>query len=281
MKQLLLSELGGYPFTQERLADMQSAYKEGLEGILAQGRYSESQGYIISGMVATQVGDNLVISDGLFYYRGKIVRFQESSYDTTIAPGGGSAVMIVITQETTNLQMHSGATLADAIYEDVATVGITSNAVTDDKFLYANIKPWSYGFGINAVGPQLNHTYTNAILDCNVQVIMLYRMNYLNNSIRCTIQVTSYSAQNLSAASTLITLGRLPAAFRAGGANYQTFILSATAGTVNVRDSSGSQYIDMAHGYINEGYFKIYLRKPEIGVTEIQYWGQFELPMVQ
>lgn len=279
MKQLLLSELGGYPFTQERLADMQSAYKEGLEGILAQGRYSESQGYIISGMVATLDGDNLVISDGLLYYRGKIVRFQESSYDTTIVPGGGTAVMIVITRETTNLQMHSGTTLEDAIYEDVAAVEITNSTVTNDKFLYANLKPWAYGFGFKALGPQLNHTYTNAVLDGNVQVIMLYRMNYLNNSIRCLIQVTSYSAQNLSAAATLITLSRLPAEFRAGAGSYQTFILSAAAGTMNIRDSSGSQYIDAAHGYINDGYFKIYLRKPEAGIDEIQYFGQFDLPM--
>jgi hypothetical protein len=281
MKQLRLSELGGYPFTQERLADMQSAYKEGLEGILAMGRYSENQGYIISGMTTTLVGDNLVIADGLFYYRGKIVRFQESSYDTTVVPGTGNAVMIVITEESTNLQMHDGSTLADAITELVASVDITTNGVTDDKFIYSSIKPWSYGFGRRAREDRETLTLTTPSIDGGVGFYVYYELDHVSNTLRVDIGIDVYNAQNLATAGTYIQGPRLPEALRPVIADFPTyFVLSAQAGTLNIQDSTNSVYLDQVCGKIwYDGYFNVALRRPQTGVDELNYVGSFTIKL--
>lgn len=281
MRQLRLSELGGYPLTQERLADMQAAYKEGLEGILAMGRYAEDEGYIISGMASTVVGDNLIIADGLLYYRGRIIRFEESSYDTSVVPGAGNAVMIVITEDSTSLQMHSGATLADAITELVAYVDITLDDVTDTSFLHARLKPWLYGAGAKSREEGWEEYTNTSGAGAQPDLTMYLKYDPITNSVYCRGDIQINNAQGLSATlGTYLNVGTLPAKFRPTYTTTKWFFNLGQVGVANYLDSTSVQYVDMGFGRVgNDGVVSVTIQKPEVSVSFVWYQFSFVMPL--
>ena len=241
----------------------------------------EDEGYIISGMTTSLSGDNLVIADGLFYYRGRIVRFQESSYDTTIVPGAGTAVMIVITTESTNLQMHNGSTLADAITELVASVEIADDTVTEDSFLYAKIKPWLYGAGAKSRAEWDTYSYTGSSGNGSPTLTMYIKYDPFSNSVYCRGDVAFAAAQNLpTTAGSRVTVGTLPAKYRPSYTSSNWNFNLGQISVANYKDSTNIQYVDMAFGTISSGgSIDISVQRPETGVSFTWYSFSFVMPL--
>lgn len=124
MKGIDFTKLGGYPFTQDTLDYLQTAYTEAVGALCAAGGTATGP-MRISGMEVTEpTPGDVAVSDGWFIYNGNLIRF----IGDTVTPGSDVA-LVEITNGATSLTFNNGSS-HNVLLESTATV-IAAASVTD------------------------------------------------------------------------------------------------------------------------------------------------------
>ncbi|GAA4465265.1 hypothetical protein GCM10023093_17120 [Nemorincola caseinilytica] len=137
-KRIDFGQPGGFPLTQNRLADLQTAYTEALLAIIAAG--GDIVGPLrLSGMeLTTPSPGTTAVSAGYFVYNGNLVRFEGGS----VTPGEDDEVAIVISHPAEDLTYNDGVE-RPVLLRTIATLVAEEPAGMDDtRFPIMLFNPW-------------------------------------------------------------------------------------------------------------------------------------------
>lgn len=96
-KYIDFEQLGGYPFTQDDLQFLQDAWGEAIAALITAGT-APSGPMRVTGMKVTVAGGDITVSNGYFYYNGRLVKFTGA----TVTPTGGDVALVTITEGATS-----------------------------------------------------------------------------------------------------------------------------------------------------------------------------------
>lgn len=124
MKSLDLTKPGGFPFTQDQLGYLQTAWTEALSAL---GRLGGSGPFVLSGIAET---GSVTWGDGWLFYNNEVIRFAA----TTIgggAPAMGYEYYVVITDNATPLTFYDRST-PNVVLEKVANMQVLASSTATD-----------------------------------------------------------------------------------------------------------------------------------------------------
>ena len=208
-KQYDLTQPGGLPWSQDRLAYIQASYSEVFTQFANLG-VSGAAPAILNGMAVTVPGaGEIAVSDGWFAYNGEVIPFTGS----TVTPGGGVALVLITVLETP-LTFNNGSTPNVVISK---TASLTTGATVTDAthFPVTSLKTFQAGFGINGRETAWS---TLALSDATGTITgsLYYKKNFITNQLEYRLSLTSVTPSDFSDApgGNNLVLGYLPAGYQ-------------------------------------------------------------------
>lgn len=146
MKLYDFTQEGGFPFTQNILARMQTAYRETINALAAAfGDGSDTVPIVLTGMKSSDAGGgDTAVSAGWFLYNGEVIYFPGDSY---AAPLPDFENYVVITTSATPLTFNDAST-PNVVIESAGSIEVLADTTPEDetKFLVSSLKTAAVAF---------------------------------------------------------------------------------------------------------------------------------------
>jgi hypothetical protein len=230
MERYDFTQPGGFPFDQNILKDMQEQYLTMMQKLCAN---FGAGPYIISGMV--QAGGN--ISDGWFFYNGDLVSFTGGVIPV---PGGGSVVLVQITNDTGTLAFDDGTNPVVKISPRAAlTVGATVTDAT--HFPLTSLLTFPSSFATMIKDAEVHHAISAA--GATITGDIYQRNDFLNKTVRFRGELEIHAGIASSGVYNILNTGVTPP-------SNAPFIGVVDNGIFTI-DSSGKDYVATVPFYVD------------------------------
>ena len=285
MKNLNLTDNGGYPMAQDDFNWLQQAYTEAIEAMV---QVAGSGPYALYGAVVTRALSggtvyNYSISAGWIVYGG--VPYRVPAMGPVAIDESVDIAQLVIT--VTSLPLTFNNTVVNDVIND-ATIGIAAAVIgTADSgtaFLWSELV--TYAVAVGRVGKDANYsTLVVNTLAANGGVTgnIKYSKDYIANTVHIKSTLTVNDPYNLVASPgfTAYLLGGLPAGYYCGTYMYFVAVASVVDGTPNyLKDDGGTQYIKQINMFVDPaGNVYALLVKPAAGVAIYNFEFNCVLPL--
>lgn len=241
MKKIQLSSTGGYPLTQDTLEYMQASTEE-MDIAMLGSVVSGNTPVILKGMVRTDVGADVTITDGYYYYAGRIIRFDGSTATMT----GANIPRIAESQIVSGDLGYYDGVVRDSYTESVAIVTEGGDEVPDGMaafFSYKYMKTYAQVLGEVARGPWTTVTVTAAGGTVDIDGTVKYKLDKLNNSVMIDISLvtTVASAVPASPGYLSVTVATVPVGMRPSVA--RDFLVPVRSGLSRIYDDAGGELV--------------------------------------
>lgn len=151
-KSIDLSHAGGFPWTDNRFAFLQTAWTEIVEQLCNVG-VNGGAPTVLSGMQSTTVGGTTTVTPGWFVYNGVPVQFTgdatgatatAQTYASPVAAGYAVYVVVTTTSTACPVAFNNGSTPSVInVVTGVLTVLVNTTPVDATHFLLSSIQPWN------------------------------------------------------------------------------------------------------------------------------------------
>ena len=265
MKNLNLTDNGGYPMAQDDFNWLQQAYTEAIQGICAQGGAGP---YVLSGAVITRTLSlgtvyNYSITNGWVWYEGNLIRV--AAMGPVAIDESVDIAMLVITATSLPLTFNN-ATVNDVIND--ATIGIGAYAIGtgDDagKFAYSHLVPW----GRDAAWTHVAVATGAGAGTCSGDIY--YKRNFVNNTllVRGSVLITTPTDCPALPARLMVDVAFLPYAPSNNGPEvFSTTPIIDPANDL-LKDHSGGYHDQLSGGLSVGGNLYLNFVLPDSGITE-------------
>lgn len=275
MRKLSLSTAGGYPFSADRLDDLQTAHR-GVLLALCQSLFpvGENRAYILSGLTETVVGTVHTLTSGWVYVPEQFAEPVYYAGGSMDVGGGGDSLLVTIVSNNATGAFYDG--VVRNVYTDY-TLQLTHGASSPytggggpfnySSFVRADAESWTY--------------VTGSIVTGNITYGCYYRKDRFSHRVDIRLSISSGTPSGLTAISSggdSIAVFTLPAGMRPSAIQLFSVPLRSGAGNNYVYESSG--WFASTNVMVGtDGVVTIQMFKPDASVANYSAFGTISVPI--
>lgn len=233
MKKVDFTKLGGFPFDQDTLDYLQTAYSELMPMLLAD--LPSGVPVILSGMALSSTSTDVTVANGYFFLNGEIYRCTGTTLPYSSL---GSVNAIRLVTSTVPLTFNNGVTYPTIFTDKSATFSNVLGSFNSTNLNITTFRHWT-----EFVGPRAREANWQTVASSTAACAgnILYKLNWWNNTLHLRGTLT-VSASGVGFPPTYLQLAVLSAPYVPVSANVPFQMLVRYHNNLFL-DSQGNSYI--------------------------------------